>query len=353
MLNPRGGKKELPIRVANTAVKASSFILNFTYSRFLVLRAHHRFLLSLLILETGFQAMGTSLLYRAQTLVLEILFLWKLISMKTSFQVRFRILRTHQLEFLSLLTSETGYQARFMNLLCWTPMMMLKILFLIKVNVRKKKKRMLVHLVKAEAVTKWVLARAFAQMGLLRRSPYARFLILGTHPLSFLSLLMSKIGRQAMFMSLLSIERIERKEIRISQNNMCSVKSFKERLEGRTLQSNGMSPYTKESSFNDGGSMSKPIKDFPKKSERTERNGNPKENRFVATRKKECATTGNEDSKERPEEILSECTKEKDGVRRKSDVIGVTDKWRCPQKSKPNRGPPLKQLQLERWIHKI
>ncbi|KAL5745883.1 hypothetical protein ACOSP7_027029 [Xanthoceras sorbifolium] len=189
------------------------------------------------------------------------------------------------------------------------------------------------------------------------------------------------------------IERIERKEITSSQNNMCSVKSFKESLEGRTLQSNGMSPYkdAKELSFNDGGSMSKPMQGFSqevgsvllhvntssgnhkKKSPATlfhekhdkenERKGNPKENGFVATRKKGCARTGNEDAEERLEAILLERTKENDGIKRKlltettnfqhSDVIGVTGKWRCPQKSKPNRGPPLKQLRLERWIHKV
>ncbi|KAL5750853.1 hypothetical protein ACOSP7_025456 [Xanthoceras sorbifolium] len=297
---------------------------------------------SLLILATGFQAMGTSLLYWAQTLVLEIRFLWKLISMKTSFQVRFRILRTHQLEFLSLLISETGYQARFMSLLCWTPMMMLKILFLIKVNVRKKKKRMLVHLVKAEAVMKWGLARAFAQMGLLIRSPYARFLILWTHPLSFLSLLMSKIGCQAMFMSLLSIERIERKEIRISQNNMCSVKSFKERLEGRTLQSNGMSPYTKESSFNDGVSMSKPVQGFSQEVCSVSLHATQVQATTARNPLQRCFIKG-----------IGKNRKKWKPQRKQSDVIGVTEKWRCPQKSKPNRGPPLKQLQLERWIHKI
>ncbi|KAL9242764.1 hypothetical protein vseg_016731 [Gypsophila vaccaria] len=28
-------------------------------------------------------------------------------------------------------------------------------------------------------------------------------------------------------------------------------------------------------------------------------------------------------------------------------------KWRCPQKNKPNTGPPLKQLRLERWVRRI
>ena len=35
-----------------------------------------------------------------------------------------------------------------------------------------------------------------------------------------------------------------------------------------------------------------------------------------------------------------------------SDAMEVAGKWRCPQKSKPNLGPPLKQLRLEQWIHR-
>ncbi|KAE8650047.1 uncharacterized protein LOC101212491 isoform X2 [Cucumis sativus] len=33
-----------------------------------------------------------------------------------------------------------------------------------------------------------------------------------------------------------------------------------------------------------------------------------------------------------------------------SNIIEVIGKWSCPQKSKPNLGPPLKQLRLERWV---
>ncbi|KAJ8451075.1 hypothetical protein Cgig2_026884 [Carnegiea gigantea] len=31
----------------------------------------------------------------------------------------------------------------------------------------------------------------------------------------------------------------------------------------------------------------------------------------------------------------------------------VSGKWRCPQKSKPDKGPPLKQLRLEKWVHRL
>ncbi|KAK3029829.1 hypothetical protein RJ639_038263 [Escallonia herrerae] len=36
-----------------------------------------------------------------------------------------------------------------------------------------------------------------------------------------------------------------------------------------------------------------------------------------------------------------------------SEALGITGKWQCPQKSKPNLGPPLKQLRLERWVHRL
>lgn len=36
-----------------------------------------------------------------------------------------------------------------------------------------------------------------------------------------------------------------------------------------------------------------------------------------------------------------------------SDVSGSTGKWKCPQKSKPSVGPPLKQLRLEKWINLV
>ncbi|KAK1303191.1 hypothetical protein QJS10_CPB11g00277 [Acorus calamus] len=31
----------------------------------------------------------------------------------------------------------------------------------------------------------------------------------------------------------------------------------------------------------------------------------------------------------------------------------VPSKWRCPRKGKPDKGPPLKQLRLERWVHRV
>ncbi|CAA0823112.1 Unknown protein [Striga hermonthica] len=34
-------------------------------------------------------------------------------------------------------------------------------------------------------------------------------------------------------------------------------------------------------------------------------------------------------------------------------VVGSTGKWCCPQKNKPDIGPPLKQLRLEQWVHRV
>lgn len=31
----------------------------------------------------------------------------------------------------------------------------------------------------------------------------------------------------------------------------------------------------------------------------------------------------------------------------------ITGKWQCPQNRKPNLGPPLKQLRLEQWVHRV
>jgi methylglutaconyl-CoA hydratase len=98
-------------------------------------------------------------------------------------------------------------------------------------------------------------------------------------------------------------------------------------------------------------------------------------NGFVTTRKSRIAKPNAENSLDmhRQQQILLECPKgrgmtsrdgEKDAaVKRKvlsevsnlehPDVIGVTGKWKCPQKSKPNLGPPMKQLRLERWVHRL
>ncbi|KAG0456950.1 hypothetical protein HPP92_022107 [Vanilla planifolia] len=34
-------------------------------------------------------------------------------------------------------------------------------------------------------------------------------------------------------------------------------------------------------------------------------------------------------------------------------ALHVPGKWKCPRKSKPHVGPPLKQLRLERWVRRV
>ncbi|KAF2315084.1 hypothetical protein GH714_038128 [Hevea brasiliensis] len=81
--------------------------------------------------------------------------------------------------------------------------------------------------------------------------------------------------------------------------------------------------------------------------------------------------TNEENSLHKPLKILSECSRNKritsdcgnNAIERKVlsertnleriDATEITGKWRCPQKTKPNIGPPLKQLRLERWVHRL
>ncbi|KAK1327050.1 hypothetical protein QJS10_CPA01g02799 [Acorus calamus] len=41
------------------------------------------------------------------------------------------------------------------------------------------------------------------------------------------------------------------------------------------------------------------------------------------------------------------------GVKSREAETKVPSKWRCPRKGKPDKGPPLKQLRLERWVHRV
>ncbi|XWS38632.1 hypothetical protein CRYUN_Cryun19dG0147400 [Craigia yunnanensis] len=102
------------------------------------------------------------------------------------------------------------------------------------------------------------------------------------------------------------------------------------------------------------------------------------ENGFITTRKNKFIRINDENSVRGPGGILLQCSRNKginnttgggkDGVvKRKvlaettkvnveqpeAKAMEITGKWHCPQKSKPPRGPPLKQLRLEQWIHKV
>ncbi|XP_030946193.1 uncharacterized protein LOC115970733 isoform X1 [Quercus lobata] len=94
---------------------------------------------------------------------------------------------------------------------------------------------------------------------------------------------------------------------------------------------------------------------------------NISENGFVATRKMSLTRTNDENSFKSTKGITKGTVPSAGGnvgvVKRKvltettnfqhSDAMAVTGKWRCPQKSKPNLGPPLKQLRLEQWVRRV
>ncbi|ESW28570.1 hypothetical protein PHAVU_002G000400 [Phaseolus vulgaris] len=91
---------------------------------------------------------------------------------------------------------------------------------------------------------------------------------------------------------------------------------------------------------------------------------------FVTTRKKICNRANDEPSWKKPEKILLErststvsiplqcgVTKRKaltesTNVQQYNDM-GITGKWQCPQKRKPDVGPVMKQLRLERWVRRF
>ncbi|XVF52548.1 hypothetical protein PTKIN_Ptkin05aG0027300 [Pterospermum kingtungense] len=104
------------------------------------------------------------------------------------------------------------------------------------------------------------------------------------------------------------------------------------------------------------------------------------ENGFITTRKNNLTRANGENSVRGPSNILLQCYRikgsnnttttatdsGKDGVVKRKvlaettnvnveqcEAKEITGKWRCPQKSKPPRGPPLKQLRLEQWVHRV
>lgn len=81
------------------------------------------------------------------------------------------------------------------------------------------------------------------------------------------------------------------------------------------------------------------------------------EHGFVSTRKNRCSGENDQQNTgvvvscaEKKVRESRKVLSEKTNVRQ-SDVKEVAGKWLCPQKGKPDLGPPLKQLRLERWIH--
>ncbi|KAK6251065.1 hypothetical protein SCA6_005070 [Theobroma cacao] len=96
-------------------------------------------------------------------------------------------------------------------------------------------------------------------------------------------------------------------------------------------------------------------------------------NGFVTTSKNKFTRRNGENSLGGRREVVLQCSRNKSSnitggqrgavVKRKvlaettnvqrCEAMEITGKWRCPQKSKPHRGPPLKQLRLEQWIRRV
>ncbi|CAJ2645872.1 unnamed protein product [Trifolium pratense] len=94
---------------------------------------------------------------------------------------------------------------------------------------------------------------------------------------------------------------------------------------------------------------------------------------FVTTRKNSCKRSNDENSWKKPEKTLLQCSTstgavplacEKSNVTKRkalteatnlqqSNVMEIAGKWQCPQKRKPDHGPALKQLRLERWVRRV
>lgn len=93
------------------------------------------------------------------------------------------------------------------------------------------------------------------------------------------------------------------------------------------------------------------------------------ESGFVTTKNRWIPN--DENSLHKPQKNISECSRNKritsdcgnNTTKRKvlsertnlerSNAVEITGKWLCPLKTKPNIGPPLKQLRLERWVHRL
>ncbi|KAL6283605.1 hypothetical protein ACE6H2_014534 [Prunus campanulata] len=78
------------------------------------------------------------------------------------------------------------------------------------------------------------------------------------------------------------------------------------------------------------------------------------EDGFIRTRKHKLPRKSYENIVEGPQEISKATATLADATNfHHSPLMEITGKWKCPQKSKPNLGPPLKQLRLEKWVRKM
>ncbi|KAK1274222.1 hypothetical protein QJS04_geneDACA012513 [Acorus gramineus] len=55
-----------------------------------------------------------------------------------------------------------------------------------------------------------------------------------------------------------------------------------------------------------------------------------------------------------PSEAVRSVLSEKTNILAEQEAeTKIPSKWRCPRKGKPDKGPPLKQLRLEQWVHRV
>ncbi|TYI15561.1 hypothetical protein ES332_A08G195100v1 [Gossypium tomentosum] len=92
-----------------------------------------------------------------------------------------------------------------------------------------------------------------------------------------------------------------------------------------------------------------------------------KKNKFITANDENCrreageivlqgsgkTTGGEKDYGVTKRKVLAETTNVKVEQQCEAKAMEIMGKWRCPRKSKPPRGPPLKQLRLERWINRV
>lgn len=87
------------------------------------------------------------------------------------------------------------------------------------------------------------------------------------------------------------------------------------------------------------------------------------EDGFISVRKKR-SRANDENAVRRTNGVKPMTKHEKDGhIVRKvlseisnshyQNIVGSTGKWSCPQKNKPELGPPLKQLRLDQWVRRV
>lgn len=132
---------------------------------------------------------------------------------------------------------------------------------------------------------------------------------------------------------------------------------------------------TAETKLDSVGVKGASLKKSPRKVNDNENAGNNySETGFISTRKNKSSRENDENSLQRPQQekveslrnvrtVSSACKRDNVVEKRRalsektnlqaSGALEIAGKWRCPQRTKPNLGPPLKQLRLEQWVSRV